>query len=145
MSATTPTAAPTQTAGDAVDLTKVPAHLFNPGGKWKCEVTLDFTGLDLDHWDLWDLAQQALAQATANHTSGVIISELGDYWTLVVIDPPGPFCHPILVHGSVPRPRLELSTPAEQRSRAAREALISSLHRLAVVLRASRPTDVRSG
>jgi hypothetical protein len=99
MSTTTPAAAPTGTAG-AVDLTKVPAHLFNPGGKWKYDVTLDYTGLDVDHWNLGDLAQHVLANATANGTSGVTISALEDYWTLVVIDPPGRYSHPVMIHGS---------------------------------------------
>jgi hypothetical protein len=96
MSTTTSAPAPTTTGEDAVDLAKVPAHLFNPGGKWKYDVTLDYTGLDLNHWNLHELAEQALANATANGTSGVIISELGDYWQLVVINPPGPFSHPIM-------------------------------------------------
>jgi hypothetical protein len=97
MSTTTTPAAPAAISGEgAVDITRVPAHLFNPGGKWKYDVTLDYTGLDLDHWNLGELAEQALANATANHTSGVIISELGDYWRLVVINPPGPFSHPIM-------------------------------------------------
>lgn len=97
MSTTTPLAAAARATGDgAVDLTKIPAHLFTPGGKWKYDVTLDYTGLDLDHWNLHALAEQALANATANHTSGVTISELGDYWRLVVINPPGHFSHPIM-------------------------------------------------
>jgi hypothetical protein len=101
MSTTTPPAAPAAATGDgSVDITRVPAHLFKPSGKWEYDVTLDYTGLDLDHWNLGELAQQALANATANGTSGVIISDLGDYWTLVVIRPPGPYSFPVMVHGS---------------------------------------------
>jgi hypothetical protein len=97
----TPTTHPGESAADgALDITSVPAHLFNPAGKWQYEVTLDYTALDVDHWDLHALAQQALAAATANGTSGVTISTLGDYFTLVVINPPGRFSHPIMVRGS---------------------------------------------
>jgi hypothetical protein len=93
---TTPAAAAADAGENAVDITRVPAHLFTSAGKWKYDVTLDYTGLDLDHWNLGELAEQALANATANHTSGVVISELGDHWRLVVINPPGPFSHPIM-------------------------------------------------
>jgi hypothetical protein len=97
---TTPVAVAADAGENAVDITRVPAHLFKPSGKWEYDVTLDYTGLDLDHWNLGELAQQALANATANGTSGVIISDLGDYWTLVVIRPPGPYSFPVMVHGS---------------------------------------------
>ena len=94
----TTTTHPTDSADHAaLDITCVPAQLFTPAGKWKYDVSLDYTGLDLDHWDLGTLAEQALAAATANGTSGVTIGALGDYWTLVVVSPPGPFSHPIMV------------------------------------------------
>ena len=99
MSTTTPAGTPSDTAG-GVDPAKVPAHLFTPSGKWEYDVSLDYTGLNLDHWDRAALAEQALANATANHTSGVIISDLGDYWTLVVTNPPGPYGYPLMIHGS---------------------------------------------
>lgn len=84
------------TAPDAGDITRVPGHLFTAAGKWKYDVDLDYTGLDLTHWDTAALAEQALAAATRNGTSRVTISALGDNWRLVVISPPGPYSFPIM-------------------------------------------------
>ena len=92
----TATATP-ERPGDA-GLDKIEAHLFTRYGKWKYEVRLDYTGLDITDWDQWALARQALAQATANGTSGVIISDLGDQWNLVVINGPAGF--PMMVTGA---------------------------------------------
>lgn len=72
--------------------------LFNPGGKWKYTVLLDYTGLDYDDWDLWSSAEKALKQATEKGISGVRITELGDYWILVVPEPWGRNSHPISVN-----------------------------------------------
>jgi hypothetical protein len=80
------------------DFANVEGHLFTPYGKWKYEVRLDYTGLDMSHWDQWALARQALAQTTANGTSGVIIADLKDYWSLVITDGPAGF--PIMVKGA---------------------------------------------
>ncbi len=80
-----------------INLASVEAHLFKPSGKWGYEARLDYTGLDTDHYDQHSLALQALAQATANGTSGVTLADLANYWTLVVID--GPAGYPIMVKG----------------------------------------------
>lgn len=81
-----------------INLASVEGHLFKPGGKWEYEVRLDYTGLDITTWDHHSLALQALAQATANETSGVILADLRNHWTLVVID--GPAGYPIMVKGA---------------------------------------------
>lgn len=90
----------------------VSAELFTPSGKWKYSVLLDYTGIyhkpvSVDGvrdksipWtlDVGRAAELALAAATDRGTSGVSIRELGDYWTLVVPDPPNGW--PVLVrHG----------------------------------------------
>ena len=91
-------------------INRCPAHLFKPSGKWEYEVFLDYTGMV--EWDERgytklvgpggkylnpaDAACEALRQATANGTSGVTISELGQY-TLVVVEPPNGF--PVMVVG----------------------------------------------
>lgn len=72
--------------------------LFTPSGKWKYEVVLDYTGLDFEDWNLWSNAEKALKQATEKNISGVTISELGDYWILVVPEPWGKNSHPISVN-----------------------------------------------
>jgi hypothetical protein len=89
---------PDVTTTSPTDLTNVEGHLFTPYGKWKYEVRLDYTGLDISDWDHWALARQALAQATANGTSGVTIADLTDYWSLVITDGPAGF--PIMVKGA---------------------------------------------
>jgi hypothetical protein len=80
------------------DLSSVEGHLFKPSGKWGYEVRLDYTGLDTTTHDQHALALQALAQATANATSRVILADLANYWTLVVTD--GPAGYPIMVKGA---------------------------------------------
>jgi hypothetical protein len=93
----TTTSDPVDTAAPgAQDITSVPGHLFTAAGKWKYDVSLDYTGLDLNHWNTATLAEQALASATRNGTSGVKITALGDTWRLVVINPPGPYSYPIM-------------------------------------------------
>lgn len=89
--------ASTETA-TTIDLASVEGHLFKPSGKWVYEVRLDYTGLDIDTHDHGALALEALAQATANETSGVILADLANYWTLVVMD--GPAGYPIMVKGA---------------------------------------------
>lgn len=95
------------------DWSQVPANLFTPTGKWKYEVMLDYSGMvvrdpvegyklgpdpETGRWlDPARAAQLALAQATRNGTSGVTISNLNGYWTLVVFEPPNGW--PICVHG----------------------------------------------
>ena len=67
------------------DWSRVEAHLFKPGGKWKYRVWLDYTGerfRDVPgegphgwHFDGAEMAHRALSRATANGTSGVSIRE----------------------------------------------------------------------
>jgi len=83
-------------AHNTPDIAHTPGHLFTAAGKWKYDVSLDYSGLDLNHWDTAALAEQALAAATRNGTSGVTISALGNAWRLVVIAPPGPYSYPIM-------------------------------------------------
>jgi hypothetical protein len=72
--------------------------LFNPRGKWKYGVCLDYTGFDLEEdWDIWKTARKALKQATENDVSGVTIKSLNDYWILVVLEPWGKYSHPVIV------------------------------------------------
>lgn len=80
------------------DWSRVKAHLFNPRGKWKYQVWLDYAGergrgLPGEgphgwHYDGAGMASRALRRATENGTSGVTISDLGSYWHLFVSDPP---------------------------------------------------------
>lgn len=93
-------------------ISAVVGNLFTPTGKWKYEVSLDYTGIhhkpvssggrrdETIPWmsDVGQAAEMALAAATDRGTSGVSIRELGSYWTLVVSDPPNGW--PVLVrHG----------------------------------------------
>lgn len=80
------------------DWSRVRAHLFNPSGKWKYQVWLDYTGLRHRglpgegpagwHFDGDALAKHALNRATQGGTSGVSITQLGDRWHLFVPNPP---------------------------------------------------------
>jgi len=95
------------------DPTQVVGYLFKFTGKWKYEVMLDYTGMiqpspqGEDLVNLMDpitggfinadeAAILALAQATRKGTSGVTISDIGN-WTLVVPEPPNGF--PVMVVG----------------------------------------------
>lgn len=84
--------------GFSLNVDHVQGFLFNPNGKYKYEVLLDYTGLDYNHWDLWENAEKALRQATEKGISGVVYQELGDYWVLFVPEPWGKFPHPISVN-----------------------------------------------
>lgn len=89
------------------DWSRVRAFLFNPNGKFKYQVWLDYTGerVTVDpiyapgvgphgwHWDGHEMAKRALHRATTNGTSEVTISALGAYWHLFVPDPPQGFPH----------------------------------------------------
>ena len=84
-----------------------PANLFAKSGKWKYSVVLDYTDLVAGPVDetgfapfkkfmnAGDAAEIALAAATDKGISGVTIREIGDYYILVVTDPPNGF--PVLV------------------------------------------------
>ena len=64
--------------GLVTDLTQVPGHLFQPSGKWKYEVWLDYTGIldeegkapDGRYHPPHESALAALRQATEKGTSG---------------------------------------------------------------------------
>jgi hypothetical protein len=88
------------------DWSRVEAHLFNPNGKWKYQVWLDYSdereelGVDLPgvspagwHFDGHEMAKRALYRATTNGTSGVTIHDLGEYWHLFVPNPPQGYPH----------------------------------------------------
>lgn len=83
------------------DWSRVEAHLFKPGGKWKYQVWLDYSdereelGVDLPgvgpagwHSDGHEMAKRALYRASNRGTSGVTILVLGSYWHLFVPNPP---------------------------------------------------------
>lgn len=80
-------------------------HLFKPSGKWKYQVLLDYRFVCNEHMkdpmghyiSPNDATLKALANATANGISGVILSEPGEY-ALVCIEPP--FGFPVLVQGT---------------------------------------------
>jgi len=97
------------------DPTQVVGYLFKFTGKWKYEVMLDYTGMieplpEDEKWmrlkdpvtggfiDADEAAILALAQATRKGTSGVTISDIGN-WTLVVPEPPNGF--PVMVVGAL--------------------------------------------
>ena len=84
------------------DWSRVEAHLFKPTGKWMYRIWLDYstlrsaphaTGCGPSGWYFAGgaMAEQALAIATDNGTSGVTIRELGTYWHLFVPHPPQGF------------------------------------------------------
>lgn len=81
------------------DATKRRGDLFNANGKWKYTVTLDYGGGDWDTWDIWQQTRIALRRATDCGTSGVLMREVPEGWTLVVLKPYTRFCHPVIVKG----------------------------------------------
>jgi hypothetical protein len=98
------------------DWSRVEAHLFNPNGKWKYQVWLDYTGDRHTgrsgegphgwHFDGDEMAKRALARATARGTSEVSIQHLGEYWHLFVPNPPqGP---PLWVQPGNPNERVDV-------------------------------------
>lgn len=80
----------------------VEGHLFKPGGKWKYEVTLDYSGIydesgspvGRTYIDPALAALMAMKNATQKGISGVSLEKPGDYH-LVVVDPPPGF--PVMV------------------------------------------------
>ena len=77
----------------------VRGDLFKPSGKWEYTVTLDYRDGDYYSYDLHQEARDALRRATDRGISGVSISGLEDYWTLVVLEPYAEGSYPIVVHG----------------------------------------------
>lgn len=97
-------------------LSEVRGHLFTPTGKWKYDVSLDYSEIwhriisqparevaenifgRLEYLSPEDAARMALDRASRRGTSGVSVRDLGDYWTLVVPDPPNGW--PIMATGT---------------------------------------------
>jgi hypothetical protein len=101
------------------DWSRVRAHLFNPNGKWKYQVWLDYIGEREElavrppgvgpagwHFDGAAMAKRALRRATANGTSGVSIVKLGEYWHLFVPNPPQGY--PLWVQPDEPNERVDV-------------------------------------
>lgn len=103
------------------DWSRVSGHLFKPSGKWGYVAELDYgpdvprllSGPERSEWEAEhgpaeylnpsDAAERALERATSNGTSGVGINAVGDYWTLVVTDPPNGW--PVMVRPKPPAHR----------------------------------------
>lgn len=78
----------------------VRAEVFTRNGKWKYEVSLDYTDTETvtgqnGYCDPSVAALHALCTATRRGTSGVVFEELPASYALVVFDPPNGW--PVLV------------------------------------------------
>lgn len=78
-------------------MSKVPAELFNPHGKWKYSVKLDYRNQPDGYINPHDNATRAFEQASANGTSEVTMSTIPAGWTLFVPEPPEGW--PLMVRG----------------------------------------------
>lgn len=132
------------------DWSRVRGELFNPGGKWKYSVWLDYSGLRSAPNERgcgpagWyfagaAMAEQALAIATDNHTSGVRIRELGTYWHLFVPDPPQGY--PIWVRPALAENENQLSFDHYQDVKTRLEAAEGKIEAVRAIVEADEFTD----